>query len=138
MDEEIIDEELSTSAERATDERLHKQLRIFWIILIVLQGLNLLPGINGQSSSTFKIIIGLIPLFFYYTIVIKKQPRFITLGLLYLVLTTIMSIIAFFFAISATIGTGGNPVGFVLLVLIALILGFQIWGIILHGKYKME
>jgi len=141
MDHEnqMLDAELSTSKERTKEESLLKQLRVFWIILIILQGINLLPVINGESPSIFQIIIGLVPIFFYYTIVIQKNPRFITWGLLYLVITGLLSFAALCFTIYGLIISGNyNWLNLLLLSLIIVIFSYQIWGIVLHGKYKND
>jgi len=106
---------------------------------MALQSINIAFAFVDDTLSFIHIFFGIIPFLFYYTIVIKKEPRYITWELLYLVITGFMTFAALYFSISALIGSNGISIySNVLLGLIAVIFGFVIWGVILHAKFRIE
>ena len=135
----IIDEELSSSEEELRDQRIHKQLKIFWIIMIGLKAATTLPSLILDGYDTMLLIFTVIPVVSFYTIVVQKKQRFIAWGLLYLIIAsfqTLMVLIREGYSFGENISISlvyGIP-----MILMLILFGYQVWGVILHAKYRLE
>lgn len=140
-DPSSLDADLTANKDRLKDEKLHAQLKIFWAIFLIVQiGLQALQWASGVFN-VYKILYILIPIFLTYQIVIRKSPRFITWGLLYLLLITIITLIgvvAFIVAIVKEFNNIEFSFAMVPSFILIVVLAYQIWGVILHMRFRLE
>jgi hypothetical protein len=135
----LLDEDLAEDKSAKMDSKLHQQLKIFWIIMILLKLATTLPSLAAGGFNVVGLIYAAIPVIFFYAIVIKKNQKFIAWGLLYLIIVTLQTLIIL---VQQGYVLGENiSISYLYslpIILILILFGYQIWVIVLHAKYKLE
>lgn len=135
----LLDEDLAEDKSAKMDSKLHQQLKIFWIIMILLKLATTLPSLASGGFNVVGLIYAAIPVIFFYAIVVKKNQKFIAWGLLYLIIVTLQTLVILVqqgYMLGEKISISylySLPI-----ILILILFGYQIWGIILHAKYRLE
>lgn len=137
-----IDHDLVETSQDFIDKRLFTQIRIYWLVICLVVSLPAIYSFLMDRYDGMTLIYQLLPLFFLYTIVIQKKEKFITWGLLFSGIVTLLSLVGLgmliyngYFSDNDFARATANPIIIVIQAAIAI---FMIWGVILHVKYKVE
>ncbi len=141
---EIIDEEFAIDLKKTQENKLHTQLKIFWIVTSIIVSLSLVSGFLSGNNNFFLMLQCALSWYFYYKIVIKKSSAVTTWGFLIVIIISIPFVIAFFGLVYSLIKyrddmfADDSYLPFVFIALYLSFLAFLIWGVVIHAKYKLE